>query len=150
MHGLPFMILRFPNVYGPRQNPHGEAGVCSILIGLMTQGKAPVLYGHGAPLRDYVYVGDIARANVLALEKGENDILNLGSGHGTSVRALFDIIKPLTGFAGEPELAPLRAGEVERIYTTGNRAAAVLGWTPEVDMDEGLARTAAHIQGKSA
>lgn len=150
MYALPYTILRFPNVYGPRQSPHGEAGVCAILIGLMLQGKAPTLYGDGAPLRDYVYVGDIARGALAALERGDDTIVNLGSGEGHSVRELYDIIAPLTGFAGEPELAPLRAGEVERIYTTGARALEVLGWRPEVGLEEGLRRTAEHIREEGA
>jgi UDP-glucose 4-epimerase len=146
LYGMTYTILRFPNVYGPRQSPHGEAGVCSILIGLMLEGRQPVLYGHGEPLRDYVYVGDIARGALLALEKGDNAIINLGSEVGTSVRQLFDHIAPLTGFTGEPRLEPLRAGEVARIYTTGARAAELLGWKPEVDLAEGLEQTAAYVR----
>ncbi|HNR30000.1 MAG TPA: NAD-dependent epimerase/dehydratase family protein [Candidatus Hydrogenedentes bacterium] len=146
LYGLPYTILRFPNVYGPRQSPHGEAGVCSILVGKMLRGETPVLYGHGAPLRDYVYVGDIARAAVLALDRGDGEILNLGSGRGVSVRELFDILREFTGFTGEPALEPLRPGEVDRIYTTGDRASAVLGWVPEMNLREGLRRTAEHIR----
>jgi UDP-glucose 4-epimerase len=146
VYGLEFMILRFPNVYGPRQNPHGEAGVCSILASLMLEGKTPILYGHGAPLRDYVYVGDIARGCVLALDQGKNDIVNLGSGIGTSVRQLFDIMKPCTGFEGEPNLQPLRTGEVEKIYTTGDHARDVLGWKAEVAIEEGLRATVAFVR----
>ncbi|MFP4501388.1 MAG: NAD-dependent epimerase/dehydratase family protein [Candidatus Hydrogenedentota bacterium] len=150
IHGLPYTILRFPNVYGPRQSPHGEAGVCAILIGLMLAGKRPVLYGHGEPTRDYVYVGDIARACVLALDKAAGATLNLGSGVGTSVRELFDITARLTDFAGAPELAPLRKGEIAHICITGDKAAEQLGWTPEVGIEEGLRRTVAHIREAGA
>jgi len=146
LYELPYAILRFPNVYGPRQSPEGEAGVCSILTGLMLRGQQPTLYGFGTPLRDYVYVGDIARAAVLALDKGDCVTLNLGSGRGTSVRELFDIIRELVGYEGEPVLAALRPGEVEQNYISGERAAAVLGWHPEVDLREGLRRTVAHIR----
>lgn len=146
LYDLPHTILRFPNVYGPRQRPDGEAGVCSILIGLMLQGKAPTLYGHGAPLRDYVYVGDIARGCLLAMAQGDGETLNLGSNIGTSVRELFDILKELMHFELEPRLEPLRAGEVERIYTTGAKAKEVLGWAPEMDLKTGLANTLAHIR----
>ena len=149
LYQLPYTILRFPNVYGPRQSPHGEAGVCSILAGLMLQGKAPVLYGHGQPLRDYVYVGDIARGALLALDRGDNAIINLGSGRGTTVRELFDQFKEIIGFQGEPILQPLRAGEVERIYTTGDRAAQLLGWKPEMDLREGLRLTAEYVRANS-
>jgi len=146
LYHLPYTILRYPNVYGPRQSPEGEAGVCSILIGQMLRGKTPTLYGFGAPLRDYVYVGDIARANVIALEKGEHAILNLGSGRGTSVRELFTALKELLSFEGEPLLKPLRPGEVERVYLTGDRAAEVLGWRPEVNLRDGLRQTIDYIR----
>ncbi len=105
-----------------------------------------MLYGHGEPLRDYVFVGDIARACVLALEKGDGQTLNLGSGRGTSVRELFDILKELTGYTGEPRLEALRPGEVEKVYITGQRAAEALGWKPEMSLREGLARTVEHIR----
>ncbi len=146
LNKLPYTILRYPNVYGPRQSPHGEAGVCSILAGLMLAGQNPVLYGHGDALRDYVYVGDIAEANLAALEKGKGEILNLGSGQGVSVKQLFDIIKELTGFSGKPALKPLRPGEVKAIYITGDHAAKVLGWRPTVAIEEGLARTVAFVR----
>ena len=149
LYGLNFTILRFPNVYGPRQNPHGEAGVCAILIGLMMQGQRPTLYGNGRPMRDYVYVGDIARANVLALDRGNGETLNLGSGRGTTVLEVFDAIRELTGFEGEPHLAPSRPGEIDRIYITGTRAADVLGWAPMTDLREGLRHTMEHIKTES-
>jgi UDP-glucose 4-epimerase len=140
IYGLGYTVLRYPNVYGPRQTPHGEAGVCAILSELMLGGKAPTLYGNGEPLRDYVYVGDIARANVLALDKGDGETINLGSGRGTSVLEVYAAIKALTDFSGDPVLAPLRKGEVSRIYTTGDRAAEMLDWKPEVPLEEGLAQ----------
>ncbi len=134
---------------GPRQSPHGEAGVCSILAGMMLAGETPTLYGHGAPLRDYVYVGDIARACVLALKKGNGATVNLGSAKGASVRELFDIIKGLTGFSGKPVMRDLRAGEVEKIYITGAKAAEVLGWKPEVSLKDGLAKTVEFIKAQA-
>jgi len=146
LYGLPYTILRFPNVYGPRQDPHGEAGVCSILIDKMLRGETPILYGFGEPVRDYIYVGDIARACVLAADRADGAIINLGSGSGTSVRELFDTIRRITGFCGEPRLEPLRPGEVSRIYTSGEKAAALLGWTPAVSLEEGLQQTLAHIR----
>jgi len=146
LHGLRYTVLRFPNVYGPRQNPHGEAGVCAILVALMLDGKRPTLYGFGEPLRDYVFVRDIARASILALDRGDGETVNLGSGLGTSVREIFDILKDLLGFEQDPILKPLRPGEVDRIYTTGDRAAEILNWKPEVDLREGLRLTAEHIK----
>jgi UDP-glucose 4-epimerase len=148
LYDLDYTILRFPNVYGPRQRPDGEAGVCSILSGLMLDGKAPTLFGHGTPLRDYIYVGDIARGNVLALEKGSGMTLNLGSGKGTSVRELFDVLKDCLGFEGEPVLADLRAGEVQESYITGDLAKEVLGWSPEMPLETGLKETAEYIRGQ--
>lgn len=146
LYGLNYLILRLPNVYGPRQSPEGEAGVCSILSGLMLKGKTPILYGYGEPMRDYVYVKDIAKAFCLGLEKGENEVVNLGSAVGTKVREIFDIIAELTGFNREPELAPLRPGEVHSIYITGDKAKHVLGWAPEVSLKEGLKRTVDYVR----
>ncbi|MBW7863743.1 MAG: NAD-dependent epimerase/dehydratase family protein [Candidatus Hydrogenedentes bacterium] len=150
MYKLATVILRFPNVYGPRQSPHGEAGVCSILAGMMLDGQTPTLFGHGAPLRDYVYVGDIARGCVLALKKGEGATLNLGSGKGTSVMELFEIIRGFTGFEGKPVMKDLRPGEVDKIYITGAKAAEVLGWKPEVPLKDGLEKTVAYVREQRA
>jgi UDP-glucose 4-epimerase len=150
LYGLPYTILRFPNVYGPRQNPHGEAGVCAILVGLMLEGKQPTLFGYGEPTRDYVYVGDIARANVLALDKADGEILNLGSSRATSVREIFDVLKKHIGYEGEPLLKPLRPGEINHISITGDKARGVLGWQPEVDLEEGLLRTLEHVKQAAA
>lgn len=141
-----FTILRFPNVYGPRQDPDGEAGVCSILIDHMLRGIQPILYGFGEPVRDYVYVGDIARACVLAADRADGETINLGSGRGTSVRALFDTIARLLDFTGEPRLAALRTGEVHSICTTGDKAGELLGWVPSVSLEEGLRRTIEYIR----
>src|SRR4029450_11061347 len=84
LHGLDYTVLRYPNVYGPRQNPHGEAGVNAIFIGLMLDGQRPKIFGTGDQLRDYLYVDDVVRANELALERGSGEIVNLGTGVGTS------------------------------------------------------------------
>jgi UDP-glucose 4-epimerase len=149
LYGLRYTILRFPNVYGPRQRPDGEAGVCSILTALMLSGKAPTLFGHGTPLRDYVFVKDIARGVLLALDKGDGETINLGSGVGTSVRELFDILKETIGFQGEAVLADLRPGEVEKNYITGEKAARVLGWKPEVSLVPGLRETVEYIRAST-
>ena len=146
LYGLEYTILRFPNVYGPRQNPHGEAGVCSILIGLMLDGRAPTLFGFGKPLRDYVYVGDIARACLLALDKGAGETLNLGSGAGTSVREVFDTLQGILEFPHDPILKELRPGEVHQIYITGDRVREVLGWSPNVGLQEGLQDTVDYVR----
>ncbi|MCP4643339.1 MAG: NAD-dependent epimerase/dehydratase family protein [bacterium] len=146
LYGLRHTVLRFPNVYGPRQSPHGEAGVCSILTGLMLQGKTPTLFGFGKAMRDYVYVGDIARAAVLALDTGDSETLNLGSNQGTSVMEIFELLRDLLSFEQDPVLKPLRPGEIDSIYITGDKAKAVLGWEPQVDMRQGLANLIEHIR----
>lgn len=150
LYGLNYTVLRFPNVYGPRQSPEGEAGVASILTGIMLRGDQPTLFGHGSPQRDYVFVGDIARANVIALERGDNAIINLGSGKGTSVKELYDILAKLTGYEGEAKLAELRAGEVQNSYITGDLARKLLGWQPETSLEEGLRQTVAYIREQTA
>jgi UDP-glucose 4-epimerase len=141
LHGLDYTVLRYPNVYGPRQNPHGEAGVNAIFIGLMLAGKAPHIFGDGEAVRDYLYVGDVVEANLLSLEKGSGEILNLGTGVGTSVN---DIVRELAAILDLRQPAvhePPRPGEIQRIYLDASRAARVLGWQPRVAFSEGLRLT---------
>jgi len=143
LHGLDYTVLRYPNVFGPRQNPHGEAGVNAIFIGLMLHGKRPRIFGSGEAVRDYLYVGDVVEANVLALERGSGEIVNLGTGIGTSVNDIVRELKPLTGFGGEAIYEAERPGEVQRIYLDASRAREVLGWTPRTTFREGLEKTVA-------
>lgn len=141
LHGLDYTVLRYPNVYGPRQNPHGEAGVNAIFIGLMLAGKRPHIFGDGTAVRDYLYVDDVVEGNVLALEKGSGEMFNLGTGVGTSVN---DIVRELQGIIGFGEGAlyeAARPGEVQRIYLDATRAGQGLGWRPGVTFTEGLRRT---------
>ena len=141
LHGLDYTVLRYPNVYGPRQNPHGEAGVNAIFVGLMLQGKRPRIFGTGDQVRDYLYVDDVVEANVIALDRGSGEMVNLGTGVGTSVNDIFRELKAITGFAGEPIYEGPRPGEVQRIYLDATRAKERLGWTPKVTFAEGLRRT---------
>jgi len=147
LEGLDYTVLRYPNVYGPRQSPKGEAGVIAIFAGLMLEGKTPTVYGNGDPQRDYVYVEDVAGANVLALTKAAGEIVNLGSEKGTSVMELYRRIAELTGFTGDPALAPLRRGEIEKIFLTGEKAFEVLGWQATTSVADGLARTVDWVRG---
>jgi UDP-glucose 4-epimerase len=141
LHGLDYTILRYPNVYGPRQNPHGEAGVNAIFIGRMLAGQPPLIFGTGEQVRDYLYVDDVVRANELALERGSGEILNLGTGVGTSVNQIVRELRRLLEFEQEPIYEAARPGEIQRIYLDASRARAVLGWEPRVSFAEGLART---------
>ncbi|NLD73168.1 MAG: NAD-dependent epimerase/dehydratase family protein [Chloroflexi bacterium] len=144
--GLDYTTLRFPNVYGPRQDPYGEAGVVAIWTNQMLNGGQPVINGTGEQERDFVYVGDIARANVLAVEAGSGSIINLGSGVGTPIIDIFHALKRATGSGCDEVHAPAKQGEVFRIYLDASRAKTELGWEPEVSLEEGLALTVEHFQ----
>ncbi len=143
LHGLDYTVLRYPNVYGPRQNPHGEAGVNAIFIGLMLHGRRPRIFGSGEAQRDYLYVDDVVEANVLALERGGGEMVNIGTGIGTSVNQIFRELKSILGFEGDPIYEPARPGEVQKIYLDASRAREVLGWSPRVTFRAGLERTVA-------
>lgn len=141
LHGLDYTVLRYPNVYGPRQNPHGEAGVNAIFILLMLRGKRPRIFGTGEQVRDYLYVTDVVEANERALALGSGEMVNLGTGIGTSVNDIFRELKTIVGFTGEPVYEAARPGEVQRIYLDATRARQVLGWTPSVSFHDGLVKT---------
>jgi UDP-glucose 4-epimerase len=145
-YGLPFTILRYPNVYGPRQDPLGEAGVVAIFTEALLQGKRPTIYGDGTHTRDYVYVGDIVAANLLAAERGEGEIVNLGWGREISVNRIFSTLQKHLAPRIEPIYAEERLGEIHRICLDASRASKVLGWEPRVDLDEGIQRTVAHYR----
>lgn len=147
---LNYTVLRYSNVYGPRQNPHGEAGVCAIFIGLLLDGKTPTIYGDGEQLRDYVYVDDVVRANRLALTSSVPNLYNIGTGVGTSVNQLYDILRAVLEHPAPATYAAKRKGELEKIYLDTRKAATGLGWTPQVSMEEGLRRTVEWFQHKRA
>ena len=140
MFGFEYLIFRYPNVYGPRQNPKGEAGVVAIFTDLMKNGKQPTIFGDGTKARDYVYVDDIVRANAMALRKGKNEILNIGWGRKITDKKIFDEIKKNVKFAGEPVYAPYRKGEVYQIALEAKKALAVIGWKPAISFEEGVKR----------
>lgn len=139
--GVAFTALRYPNVFGPRQDPFGEAGVVAIFTARMLKGERPTINGSGEQMRDFVYVGDVARANLQALERGDGEILNIGSGQGISVQEIFENLAVLTGNQSEPEYGPAKAGEVFRIFLDAERARKQLDWTPQVSLQKGLAST---------
>lgn len=145
-YGLDFCALRYGNVYGPRQDPFGEAGVVAIFTGKMLRGEAAIINGDGLQSRDFVYVGDVARANLLAL-LGGSGIYNVGTGVPTDVNTIFRELARLTGATGEERHGPAKLGEVRHTYLDAGRAARELGWRAEVPLAEGLARTVAHFRG---
>ncbi|MGO0122915.1 SDR family oxidoreductase [Desulfothermobacter acidiphilus] len=158
VHGLPYIALRYGNVYGPRQDPNGEAGVVAIFAQKMLKGETPTIYGDGEQLRDYVYVGDVVQANLMAMRKilsGVNlaainsvdDLAyNIGTGRGTSVNELFRLLKKATGYEGEAVYGPERTGELRRIWLSPEKAGRELGWRAEVCLEEGLRRTVEHVR----
>jgi UDP-glucose 4-epimerase len=139
--GIDFTILRYPNVYGPRQNACGEAGVVAIFTRQMLERDEPVINGSGEQERDFVYVSDVARANVLALGCGDNRVYNVGSGTGTSINRIFDVLARLTGYRRPALHRPAKQGEVFKTYLDARQVREELGWTPEVDLETGLALT---------
>ncbi len=147
-YGLEYTILRYANVYGPRQDPLGEAGVVAIFTGQMLTGRHPVIYGSGEQERDFVYVGDVARANVLALTAGDGGVYNIGSGIGTSVNQIFAALQQATGYRGPRLHGPAKLGEVFRIYLDASRAQRELGWQPQVTLAEGIRRTVEYFRGR--
>ena len=138
LYDLDYCILRYSNVYGERQDPSGEAGVISIFIDKMLKGERPVIFGDGEQTRDFVYVEDVARANLLALN-WKNEVVNIGSGKETSVNKLFEIISGVIGFDKDPIYSDPRPGEVRRIYLDVSHAKD-LGWEPEIELEDGIRR----------
>ena len=145
-YGLDYSILRYPNVYGPRQDPAGEAGVVAIFTGQMLKGKPVTIYGSGEQVRDYVFVKDCARANLMLLEKGSGQVYNLGYGVGTTVNQIFQGLKEVTNYPLEASYGPERPGETFRIYLDASHAREELGWQPTVPLSEGLRKTVEYFQ----
>ena len=140
LYGTNHVALRFGNVYGPRQEPHGEAGVVAIFMGLLQEGGTPKIYGDGRQTRDYVYVGDVVAALLAAVGR-EGGVFNVGTGSETSVVELYRAIGAATGIAREPEHVEARLGELQRSVLDPSAAERGLGWRPAVSLDEGLAKT---------
>jgi UDP-glucose 4-epimerase len=139
LHGTEHASLRYGNVYGPRQDPHGEAGVVAIFFGRLADGEAPRIFGDGRQTRDYVYVGDVADATLAA--QGHGGVFNVGTGRETSVLELFEACQRVSGVEIEPEFAPPRLGELQRSVLDPALAQRDLGFRAQVDLDSGLAKT---------
>ena len=140
LYGTEHVALRLGNVYGPRQMPHGEAGVVAIFMGLLRDGGTPTVFGEGLQTRDYVYVGDVVDAMLRALEQ-DGGIYNVGTGVETSVVGLYDAIRTASGVDREPAFAPARLGELQRSVLDASLAERELGWRPEHTLAGGLAAT---------
>jgi UDP-glucose 4-epimerase len=140
LYGTGHVSLRYGNVYGPRQDPHGEAGVVAIFFSTLLGGAAPKVFGDGAQTRDYVYVGDVARATVAAAES-DGGVFNVGTGRETSVVELLGLCQQIAGTSFEPEFLPARPGELQRAVVDPSRAVDELGWRPEHSLEDGLRET---------
>jgi len=145
-YGLEYTVLRYPNVYGPRQDPHGEAGVVAIFTGQMLNGQQVVINGDGEQERDFVYVGDCAQANLMAIQsQASSGIYNLGCGEGTTVNQVYRVLKEITGYTLEARHAPPKLGETRRIFLNANKARDELGWKPIVELQQGMEKTVAYF-----
>ena len=150
MHGLEYVILRYANVYGPRQIPHGEAGVVSIFIERILAGQPVSVYSYPdepeGMIRDYVYVKDVAKANLLALEKGSGEVLNIGTGKGTRTLHLLQKIFQVAGREVPYRIEPPRPGDLRRSTLNVEKAKRVLGWEPAFSLEEGLRETFSYFE----
>jgi UDP-glucose 4-epimerase len=140
LHGSGHVSLRYANVYGPRQDPRGEAGVVAVFLSRLAAGHAPRIFGDGRQTRDYVYAGDVARASLASLGRN-GGIFNVGTGTETSVLELYELCRRVAGSRLEAEMAPPRLGELQRNVLDASLAERDLGWRPEVRLEEGLRRT---------
>ena len=138
---LNYTSLRYGNVYGPRQDPHGEAGVVAIFSQAMLEGKQPQIFGDGTQERDFISVFDVVDANIAAIGRGDGKAMNIATGEATSVNRIFDLLRGITGYKWDPLHAPQRAGEVYRISLDWSRAAQELDWSPKISLEDGLRMT---------
>jgi UDP-glucose 4-epimerase len=147
-HGLKYTILRYANVYGPRQNPHGEAGVVAIFTTKLLDGDQPIINGDGKQTRDYVFVGDVVKANLKALNYDQNDCFNIGTGLETNVNQIFNRLNKLSNGKAQEKHGPAKSGEQQRSVISFEKAKRILGWEPKVDLDAGLKQTVVYFKKK--
>jgi len=147
-HGLDYTILRYGNVYGPRQDPNGEAGVIAIFIGKFLSKQGVRIDWDGEQTRDYIYVSDVARVNVLALTEGSGETFVIGTGKKTSVNAVYAALVKATGFEAPITHADRRPGDARAVYFSPAKAARDLGWKAEVTLAAGMAETVAYFRGR--
>ena len=146
-YGLPYTVLRYPNVFGPRQNPQSEAGVVAIFTGKMLMNEPVIVNGDGEQTRDFVYVGDCAYANYLALTVDHpSGIYNLGWGRPTSINDIFFVLAKGTGYSHPIQHGPAKLGETRHIYLDAKKVARELGWTPSITLEQGLEKTISYFR----
>ncbi len=145
--GLEHTALALGNVYGPRQDPYGEAGVISIFSAKMLAGETPTIFGDGNQTRDYVFIDDTVHAFVQAIDRGSGKLVNVGTGLETSVNHLYRLLADIIGFDREPERGPLPPGELRRIALDISAAASAIAWKPWTHLEDGLAETVAYLKG---
>ena len=150
VYGFRSSVLRYGNVYGPRQDPHGEAGVVAIFTLKLLAGERPVIYGDGLQDRDFVYVSDVIDANIAVVEREVEDTFNIGAGAPTNVNAIYERLAHLTGFDGPATYEAARPGDVYKIYLDASKARRVLGWSAKMDLGEGLRRVVEHARTEAA
>ena len=141
LYQIPYVILRYANVYGQRQNPEGEAGVIAIFINKIIKNQEPIIFGDGEQTRDYMHVKDVVEANVLALSKGTNNTVNIGTGVQTSVNKLFSTMKKEINFPKSPIYQKEITGEVRHGALDSNKAKEILYWTPKIKIEQGIKET---------
>ncbi len=147
LYGLKYTVLRYANVYGPRQDAFGEGGVVSIFAAKVAAQQKPVIFGDGEQTRDFIYVEDVAEANIRALSRGDQMLLNVGTGTRISVNRLFALISEIAGVDLKPEYRDARAGDIRHSCMDIRNTVAALGWKPEFSLREGLARTFEYYKG---
>jgi UDP-glucose 4-epimerase len=149
VYGLKAVSLRYGNVYGPRQDPFGEAGVVAIFTNRMLEDKEVYIFGDGKQMRDFVYVSDVVEANVKCMLKDfEFEIYNVGTQKATSVNELFKILSKLTGYKKQPIYQPARKGELFKSYLSIYKIKKQLSWKPKVSLEEGLKKTLDYFKNK--
>jgi UDP-glucose 4-epimerase len=149
VHGLEYTVCALANVYGPRQDPHGEAGVVSIFAGKLLEKERPTIFGDGGQTRDFVFVDDVVDAFVRAADKGGGLILNIGTGVETSVQQLYDTMARLAGYREGAHYSPSRPGELMRSALDPTRAGIHLGWKPWTSLEDGVGRTMDYFRAQS-
>ena len=146
-YGIKHKIFRYGNVFGPRQNPHGEAGVVAIFAGQFLRGEQPTIFGDGTKTRDYVFVSDVVSASIAALgDAGDNGTYNIARGIGVSDYEMFDTIAAAADSSMQPKYAPVRPGEAEHVSLDPTKAHEILSWHPRVSLSEGIAQVIEHCR----